>query len=60
MNDLHIRWMIRRDVPRVLEIENESFAVPPSSTSLPFSPHRLSLPLAPLIVSLPAPPFPKS
>jgi ribosomal-protein-alanine N-acetyltransferase len=25
---LHIRWMIRRDMPEVLEIENESFEFP--------------------------------
>ena len=28
MNDIHIRWIIRRDIPRVLEIERASFGMP--------------------------------
>lgn len=28
MNGLHIRWMIRRDMPEVLEIENKSYETP--------------------------------
>lgn len=28
MHDVHVRWMIRRDMPEVLEIENLSFEFP--------------------------------